>query len=163
MANQAKKALHPADLGPSERLQHGAHRLEKTRTGVRLRNIDGSALDALFYRDIIGQDEHIAGSRLMVDCLLARMMGPPGFNSESTTRSQYSNIPDAVARAIDRITEAMAHVSHKCGREAETIIVALLTRDAVPSDIQALRSGLLALAEHYYRQRRPKPRYTFEL
>lgn len=155
--------LHPADLGPNERLQHGAYRLERTRTGVRLRNIDGSALDGLFYRDIISQDEHTAGSRLMTDCLLARMMGPPGFNSEATTRSQYSNIPDTVAKAIDRINEAMSHVTHKCGRGAEEAIIPLLTRDLVPEDLTVLRRALSALAEFYYRPKRPKPRYTFEL
>jgi hypothetical protein len=156
----ADKTTDAVDLGPKERLQHGAHRLERTRSGVRLRNVDGSALDALYYRDIITQDEHTAGSRLMVDCLLARMMGPPGFNSEATTRSQYSNIPDTVAKAIDRINEAMAHVAKQCGRQAEVMVIPLLTRDALPRDLPALRRALSALAEHYYR---PKKRYRFDL
>lgn len=155
-----KKAMQPADLGPAERLQHGRHRIERTRTGVRLRNIDGSALDALFYRDLISQDEHTAGSRLMTDCLLARMMGPPGFNSEATTRSQYSNIPEAVAGAIDRINQAMTHVVHRCGRGAEEAVVPLLTKDIIPPDLGVLRRALNSLAEYYYR---PKKRYRFDL
>ena len=149
-----------ADFGPKERLRHGQHRVERSgRFGVRLRNIDGSALDALYYRDIISQDEYTAGSRLMMDCLLARMMGPPGFNPEATTRTQYSNIPDAVAGAIDRINDAMAHITHHCGREAEGAVIPLLTRDASPKNTELLRRALSALAEFYYRPRR---RYVFD-
>ena len=150
-----------SDFGPGERLQHGKHRLERAgRFGVRLRNIDCSAIDGLYYRDIISQDEHTAGSRLMVDCLLARMMGPPGFNSEATTRTQYSNIPDAVAKAIDRINEAMGQVIHSCGRAAEDMVVGLLTKDLIPTDLTLLRGALSSLAEFYYR---PKRRYGFDL
>ena len=149
------------DMGPKERLQHGQHRVERAgRYGVRLRNVDCSALDALFYRDLISQDEHTAGSKLMMDCLLARMMGPPGFNSEATTRTQYSDIPDAVAGAIDRINEAMSEVRRRCGAASEGVVIELLIRDTVPVDVRLLQAALSSLAEHYYR---PKRRYKFDL
>lgn len=161
MDKPEKKSKSTSDLGPKERLQHGAYRLERTgRFGVRIRNVDTSALDGLFYRGLISQDEHTAGSRLITDCLMARMMGPPGLNLDASTRTQWSDIPDGVAKAIGRINQAMDHVVHTCGREAENIVVLLLTREKIPRDLNHLKMALTALAEHYYR---PKVRYRFDI
>lgn len=144
-----------SDLGPRERLQHGAFRIERTgKFGVRIRNIDSSALDGLFYRGLLSQDEHVAASRLMVDCLMARMMGPPGLNLDASTRTQWSDIPDGVARAIGRINAAMTYMMKSCGRASENAVILLVTREQIPSDIKALGRALSALAEFYYQPRR---------
>jgi hypothetical protein len=150
-----------SDLGPRERQQHGAYRLERTgKFGVRIRNVDSSALDGLYYRGVLSQDEHTAGSRLVADCLMARMMGPPGLNLDASTRTQWSDIPDGVAKAIGRINEAMDYMIRSCGRASENVVLLLVTRETVPQDIPALKRALAALAEHYYRPRR---RYRFDL
>ena len=144
-----------------ERASHGKFRIEKTGNfRLRVRNIDTSPLDSLFYRGVIGQDEHTAGGRFAQDCLMARMLAPPALNLESTTKTRWSDIPDRVGNAIGRINRAMLYVTHKCGRSSEQLIIDLIVREKIPKDIKALRSALDALSAFYYQ---PKRRYTFSL
>lgn len=157
------KKQNAADFGPKERAQHSTFRVEKTGNfGVRVRNIDSSLLDGLFYRGIIENDEHGAGSRFAKDCLLARMLGAPAMNFDSSTKTQWSNVPNGVADAIDRINRAMEYVTRSCGRTAEPIVTSVIVQNRMPDEegLTVLRHALSALCEFYYQ---PKRRYSFDL
>lgn len=163
MAKIKKSNSPAADFGPKERAQHATFRVEKTGSfGVRVRNIDSSLIDGMFYRGLIDADEHGAGSRFAKDCLLARMLGAPAMNFESTTRTQWSNIPNGVADAIDRINNAMNYVTRSCGAAAEPVVTGAIVWNQMPvSDgLPLLRRALSALCEFYYQ---PKKRYRFDL
>lgn len=150
-----------SDFGPKERANHGTFRVERVRGfKLRVRNIDSTALDSLFYRKMITGDQHVAGGKLAQDCLMARMLSPPSLNMQSNTKTQWSDIPNKVAVAIGRINEAMSFIKGECGAWAEDVVLDLIVRDRPPRDLQVLKLALSSLAKYYYK---PKPRYRFSI
>lgn len=153
----ARKARLPVkvlvDIGTPELSKRHKLKPERSPTGARVRNLDGTELDRLLHRELISPDEYSIFDDFRADLFRANMIGVKA-RPMTSIMGVYTTSPDITTReaeALNTVHRAMAAMNKACSTAMAAHVVDMIIVDRpMPAKLlPALRKACKALARSY--------------
>lgn len=141
-----------SDYGTPE--LHARHRVRVEKADkrrLRVRIVDGTALDRLLLREQITVPQHSAGVAYAGEVERAGINSMPGMNLNSTTRGPRTSLSNRQAEAIHAINSIEKWLKGRVGQSGVLVLseVVVLDRDPTPRTLPLVVETLGSLMGYY--------------